>query len=173
MIVWLIGLAGAGKTTIGRQLYQEWKKLSPNTVIIDGDDFRKIMGDDLGHSQVDREKNGWRICRLCKHLDDQSINVVVCILSNFPEQQQWNREHYQDYFEVFVDASIKTLEQRDQKGLYSGAKVGRVKGVVGVDQVFYPPSSPDIVIDSNSSNLKLEKVVDEMLSEIGKKLDND
>lgn len=146
MVIWLIGLAGSGKTTIGRALYERMKAANPATVLLDGDHVREIMGDDLGHSLEDRERNGRRICNLCQFFDSQGIDVVACVLSLFPEQQEWNRSHLSDYFEVFIDVPMKVLEQRDQKKLYSGAREGRIKNVVGMDIRFDPPAKPDLII---------------------------
>lgn len=148
MVVWIIGLAGAGKTTIGREVHARLKSRNRATVLIDGDTIRSIMGDDLGHSVADRERNGWRVARLCAELERQQIDVVCCILSLFHDQQQWNRDHLTDYFEVFLDVPMPVLEARDQKGLYSGARAGRVHDVVGVDIPFAPPPHADLVIDN-------------------------
>jgi adenylylsulfate kinase-like enzyme len=146
MVVWLIGLAGAGKTSIGRALYKLVRDRDPATVFIDGDHVRNIMGHDLGYSLEDRRANGWRICRLCAYLDQQNINVVCATLSQFHDQQQWNRAEYSRYFEVFVDVPMETLVRRDQKGLYTGALAGTVKNVVGVDMPFPAPLAPDLVL---------------------------
>ena len=58
MVIWLIGLSGAGKTTIGELLYLKMKAIRPNTVFIDGDKIREVMGGELGHSLKDRKKRG-------------------------------------------------------------------------------------------------------------------
>src|SRR5882757_1142044 len=100
MVIWLIGLAGAGKTSIGKALYQRLKTERQSTVFLDGDLVREIMGNDLGHTLEDRRKNGWRICRLCSYLDKQGIDVVCATLNQFHEQQRWNRENLERYFEV-------------------------------------------------------------------------
>ena len=91
MVIWLIGLAGVGKTSIGKALSAKLKESRSSTVFIDGDDVRQIMGGDLGYALEDRRKNGWRICRLCNYLDQQGIDVVCATLSQFHEQQSWNR----------------------------------------------------------------------------------
>lgn len=145
MVIWLIGLAGAGKTSVGRALYDRIKLLDPATVFLDGDHVREIMGADLGHSLEQRRLNGLRITRLCHYLDRQDINVVCAILSLFEEQQRWNRDNYSDYFEVFIDVPMDVLAARDQKGLYSGAKVGKIVDVAGIDIAFVPPANPDMV----------------------------
>lgn len=146
MVVWLIGLAGAGKTTIGRALYSKLRERKPNVVFLDGDDVRRIMGNDLGHSLEERHQNAWRICRMCEYFDRQGIDVVCAILSIFPDTRAWNREQYSRYVEVYIDVPMAQLQARDQKGLYSRAAAGEVRDVAGVDLPFEPPSGPDVVL---------------------------
>ena len=147
MVIWLIGLAGAGKTTIGQELYALLRARRPNVVFLDGDHVRTIMGNDLGHTMEDRMANAWRVCRLCKYLDDQGIDVVCAILSIFPETQKWNRENYARYFEVYIEVPMDELVARDQKGLYSGALSGQIQDVVGFDIPFQPPQA-DLVVSN-------------------------
>ena len=148
MVIWLIGLAGAGKTVIGSEVFKYLKARKPNVVFLDGDHVRAIMGNDLGHSIEDRRTNAWRISRICQYLDDQGIDVVCAILSIFHESQDWNRKHYSRYFEVYLDVPMDVLEARDQKGLYSQAKSSQITDVVGVDIPFIPPVCPDLVLNN-------------------------
>jgi len=111
------------------------------------------MGDDLGHTVKDRRKNAWRICHLCEYLDNQGIDVVCAILSIFHDTQEWNRDHYSQYFEVFIEVPMEILIERDQKGLYSGALNGEITNVVGVDIPFEPPPCADIIVDNSPSNI--------------------
>ena len=119
MVIWIIGLAGAGKTTIAKALYTRLKTEDRATVMLDGDAIREIFAGDLGFTLEDRRRNGWRICQMCKYLDDQGINVVCATLSQFHEQQDWNRENFSQYFEVYLEVDMNVLIRRDQKGLYS------------------------------------------------------
>jgi cytidine diphosphoramidate kinase len=169
MIVWLIGLAGSGKTTIGREVYALLKARNKATVMLDGDHFRTIMGDDLGHSIKDRETNGWRMARLCSFLDKQGIDVVCCVLSLFAAQQRWNRETHSRYFELYLDVSMQELERRDQKGLYSGARAGRIKNVVGIDIPFVPPETPDLVIANDTPRSDFKSVAQDIVTAIDRK----
>ncbi|MDR1147731.1 MAG: adenylyl-sulfate kinase, partial [Spirochaetaceae bacterium] len=70
-LVWITGLSGAGKTTAAKDLFESVKKIYPNTIMIDGDDFRDIFDNDLGYSVEDRIKNARRIVKMCKYLCDQ------------------------------------------------------------------------------------------------------
>lgn len=149
MVIWLIGLAGAGKTVIGKELYKKLGEKYDNIVFLDGDAIRNIMGNDLGHTLNDRKKNADRICQLCKFLDTQNIHVICSILSIFHESQEWNRNNYKQYFEVFIDVSRDTLIKRDQKGLYSKALRGEIENVVGVDIPFPSPINPDLIIHND------------------------
>ena len=158
MIVWIIGLAGAGKTVIGKELHGIWKEQDKATVFLDGDHVREIMGNDLGHTLEDRRVNAWRICRLCRYFDQQGINVVCSILSLFAEHRAWNRETYSDYFEIFVDVPMDVLAARDQKGLYSGAKAGKIRNVVGFDIAFTPPSHPDMTVSTQGDLADVRKI---------------
>jgi len=155
MVIWIIGLAGSGKTVIGRELYKLIKSTHPNTVFVDGDDIRAIFKHDRvegDYSIASRRKNAERICEMCAWLDRQGINVVCSILSIFEDSRKWNRRTYSEYFEVFIDVYMEVLKARDQKGLYSGALAGDIKNVVGFDIPFEAPSSPDIVIDNSKES---------------------
>jgi cytidine diphosphoramidate kinase len=149
MIVWIIGLAGAGKTTFATALYDKCRLTNPNILLADGDNFRGIMAGAFGYSLGERQKNGLAMSNLCKWLDENKINVIVPILSNFIEQQKWNRHNFSDYYQVYIPQSMEVLRKRDQKGLYSGFNKGETCNVVGLDIVFNEPIESDFVINGN------------------------
>ncbi|WP_417613196.1 adenylyl-sulfate kinase [Owenweeksia hongkongensis] len=133
MIIWLTGLSGAGKTTVGTVLFRRIKREFPNTVFLDGDILRDVWGGDLGHDIDSRLVNARRISMLSKMLDRQGINVVACVLSISPDWRRWNRKEFSKYFEVKLEPGMDVLRKRDSKGLYRAAERGEIKDVVGVD----------------------------------------
>ena len=169
MVIWLIGLAGAGKTSIGNELHGLLKARRPNVVFLDGDQVRMIMGNDLGHTLEDRRTNAWRICRLCQYLETQGIDVVCAILSLFHETQAWNREHLTQYFEVYIDVPMEVLIQRDQKGLYTAALSGTAQNVAGIDLAFQPPPRPDLIIENGRPRDSFAPIAQHILSAIDEK----
>lgn len=148
MVIWLIGLSGAGKTEVGKKLYDKLKPDNPNLLFLDGDILRQVWGGELDHTLEGRRKNSDRICALCTWLDSQDIHVLCSVLSIFPEAQAWNRQHYSDYFEIFLKVSMEELVRRDPKGLYRNARAGVIQNVVGVDIPFPTPLNPDLVIEN-------------------------
>jgi adenylylsulfate kinase len=148
MVVWIIGLSGAGKTTLASEVVGLVREQHSNVVLLDGDAIRAVFGNDLGHTLEDRRRNAQRICSLCKFLDDQGIHVVCAILSLFPETRAWNRENLRDYFEVFIDAPIEQLMERDSKGLYARYQRGEIKDVAGLDLEFPVPESADLIVNN-------------------------
>ena len=151
MVIWLIGLSGSGKTTLAQRIVSEANRQKNNTVLIDGDVIREIFGNDLGYSMSDRLANAQRICQLGKFLDEQGVNVVCAILSIFPETREWNRNNVKEYYEVFIDAPIEDLVERDSKGIYKKYIQGDVSNVVGMDLDFPVPSQADLVINNSQS----------------------
>ena len=168
MVVWLIGLSGAGKTVIGQELFTLFKQ-NNNCVFIDGDIIRDIFNNDLGHSLEDRKKNSRRISRLCHFLSRQNISVVCSILSISHEDQQWNRENIDNYYEVFIDVPLEVLLKRDTKGLYEKALKGEISDVVGVDIEFNGPPNADLVINNTGENsvIEIAKNIFKSISKIG------
>ena len=168
MVIWLIGLSGAGKTVIGQELFTLFKQ-NNNCVFIDGDIIRDIFNNDLGHSLEDRKKNSRRISRLCHFLSRQNISVVCSILSISHEDQQWNRENIDNYYEVFIDVPLEVLLKRDTKGLYEKALKGEISDVVGVDIEFNNPPNADLVINNTGENsvIEIAKNIFKSISKIG------
>ena len=151
MVVWIIGLSGAGKTTLAKEIVAEVRDTQGNVVLIDGDMVRKVFGNDLGHTMKDRRTNANRICQLGKFLDDQGINVVCAILSLFPESRAWNRKNLNNYYEVFIDTPLRDLVQRDPKGIYEKFSKRGIRNVAGMDIDFPRPDNSDLIINNVSS----------------------
>ena len=173
MVIWLIGMAGSGKTTVGRQLFKEVRMKHPNTVYIDGDDIREIFKANQLHKDYSsdaRKKNAERISAMCHWLDKQGHNVICSILSVFEASREWNRATYSEYFEIYIKTSFDTLYRRDQKGLYSGAKAGKIKDVVGFDIPFEEPQHPNYVLENDIKKNHHQKDIDAILSMIQEKL---
>lgn len=156
MVVWIIGLSGAGKTTLSNLVYRQLKPLLPNLVRLDGDVIRSLFGNDADHSLAGRRKNAQRLSFLSKFLSDQGIHVIAAVLSIFPEWRKWNRDNINAYAEVYLKVSMEVLKKRDRNNLYIPAFEGELKDVVGVDINFPEPEKPDLVIDNNKENDSLE-----------------
>ena len=163
MVTWMIGLSRAGKTTLSQLLYKKMKLQLDNVVLLDGDTIRELFGNDVDHSIEGRRKNAERLSHLSKFLSDQNIHVVAAVLSIFPEWQQWNKDNIPDYREVYIKVSMDVLEDRDENNLYSLAKSGVMRNVVGVDIPFPEPSSPDLIIDNNVKMKNFNPILDEIL----------
>ncbi len=166
MVVWLVGLSGSGKSSIGDKLYKRIKLEAPNTVLVDGDEVRAVFAhdkDNEAYSIQGRRKNAERIVSLCQWLDSQSINVVCCVLSIFPDITDKNKSIFDKYCEVFVDVPLATLIERDNKGLYQPAIRGETKNVVGIDIPYVSPNTPDLVINNSYDAEDIPKYVDTII----------
>lgn len=151
MVIWIIGLSGAGKTTLARETVRIARNGGTCVALLDGDELREVWGDDLGHDMIDRRRNADRICRLCALLDRQGMHVVCAVLSLFEESRDWNRSTYSAYHEVFVDTPLSDLRGRDPKKLYARHASGDIRGLPGIDLPFRPPAHPDLVIANTGS----------------------
>ena len=153
-VYWLTGLSGAGKTTIGRLWYEKLRECGEHVVFLDGDELRQVFGGSLGYALEDRRKAAMNYARLCALLSKQGSSVVCCTISMFDSVRKWNREHIPGYIEIYIQASMETLRQRDQKGLYSAGR----QNVAGVDFQVELPKTPDLILDNDGQKTPEEQI---------------
>ena len=118
MVIWFVGKSSAGKTYIGKKLYNEIKPECPNLIFLDGDELRNAISKDLGHSMQDRYISEERRSRLCKLLSDQGIHIIMSGISNEPDIREWNKNNILGYLEIYLKSNQQTLYNRDPKGIY-------------------------------------------------------
>lgn len=160
---WITGLSGAGKTTIGKNLYNYIHSKQKNVVFLDGDILRQVY-QDLDYSQEGRKKLTFQHGRLCKMLNSQGIDVVICVIAMFDECREWNRSEIENYREVYLRVPIEELISRDQKQLYSRALRNEIENVMGINMEYEEPKSPDIIIENCGENTP-EKVLQILVNE--------
>jgi len=157
-VIWITGLAGAGKTTLAEAVVQELRKECANVVHVDGDTMRELFGAHLGHTQEDRITNAYNICRACRWLSAQGMIVVCSTMSLYPEIWAWNRDNFEHYLQVYVKVSFEVLNLRNKKTLYSPDS-SDAKNVVGLGLPFNEPTDSDLIL-LNESDLHLKRNVD-------------
>ena len=165
MIIWIIGLSGSGKTTVGKLLIKELNKTGKNFIYLDGDDLRKEWVNKVGHTLSGRRLNAERIFNLCKLLDKQNINVVCSIVSIFPDIQKKASMMFGDFKLIYLKTPLKLLKKRDTKSIYKKNKLGKDKNVVGINLNFPKPYKPFLVIKSYGKN-NPEKIKTLIISKI-------
>ena len=161
-VFWITGLSGAGKTTVGRELWRRLLAAGHSVVFLDGDALRATIAEDLDHTADNRRRSAMRNARLCELLSGQGTEVVCATISLFHEVQRWNRENIPGYREIYLRVPIDELRRRDNKGIYAAGRRGDARDIVGVDVPAEVPEAPDLMLD-NYGALDVGTAVDRIL----------
>lgn len=167
MIIWLIGISGAGKTTIGRKLETYFNELGKKNYLLDGDEVRDLFNRDLGYSDADREANIKRIILGAYLLDRNDIIGIVCNIGPLEHLRQLAREKIAGYNEIYLKKSLQNSMRNDVKGVYRD-NVGKTQ-IVGIDATFDEPQNSDLVleVDNMTEEETYQAVVDYIVNKYG------
>jgi bifunctional enzyme CysN/CysC len=170
-LLWLTGLSGAGKSTIGNLVDQRLHALGLHTYMLDGDNVRHGLCRDLGFTAVDRVENMRRVGEVARLMIDAGLIVIASFISPYRNERQSIRNllDAEEFFEVFVDTPLELAEQRDGKGLYAKARRGELRNFTGIDAPYEAPESPELRIDTTAlSPEQAAAEVIEMLTQSGR-----
>jgi adenylyl-sulfate kinase len=163
--IWLLGLSGAGKTTISEVLADQLKVNGQQVVLLDGDVLRTGLNNNLGFSELDRAENGRRTAEVAKLFLNQGCWVIVALITPLESMRKTNRIILGNaYFEVFVDTPLSICQDRDPKGLYAKVKNEGLKNFTGIDSPFELPILADLVV--KTENLSVDQAVNHILEQL-------
>jgi adenylylsulfate kinase len=146
-LLWFTGLSGAGKSTLAEHVGRRLKELGHKVEILDGDEVRENLSRGLTFSKADRDTNIRRIGFVANLLARNGVVAITAAISPYREVRDEVRAKAQAPFvEIFVDAPLALVEQRDVKGLYAKARAGKVPQMTGVDDPYEPPLKPEVVL---------------------------
>ncbi len=162
-VIWFTGLSGSGKTTLAKEMEKRLNFNGYLTQILDGDNIRSGINNNLGFSEGDRMENIRRISEVTKLLINSGVIALNSFISPTIEIRQKAKEIIgkDNFVEIFVNTPLEVCEKRDVKGLYRKAREGKIKNFTGIDSPFDAPEKPDV--DVNTSVLALEECVEKIL----------
>ncbi|MCP4047243.1 MAG: adenylyl-sulfate kinase [Gammaproteobacteria bacterium] len=164
-LYWITGLAGAGKSSLARRLFETLKPQQPALVYLDGDTLREVLESNGQYEEAQRFQIAMQYARLCQLLTTQGIDVICATVSMFDDVRAWNRKNITDYTEIYLEVPFPILQTRNQHGLYSGQTAQQIKNVVGCDIDAQFPKNPDIVL-SNDGDLSIDELAQRLLEQI-------
>ena len=169
MVIWMVGLSGSGKSTLARSLENALHLEGVTTKLLDGDNLRTGINNNLGFSEDDRFENIRRAAEVSKLFLDCGI-VTICSLISPTEKIRTMASQIigNGYFEVFVNCPLEECEKRDVKGLYKKARAGEIKNFTGIDSPFEPPINPSLEV--RTDQLSLEASHELLFKEVMKKV---
>ncbi|MDE6635869.1 MAG: adenylyl-sulfate kinase [Lachnospiraceae bacterium] len=163
--VWFTGLSGAGKSTLANALEKRLMMMGRHTMILDGDNVRHGLNNNLGFTDSDRSENIRRIAEAAKLLNDAGIIVMVSCIAPYDRDRRNAKKIIGDSFkEIYVSTSIEECEKRDVKGLYEKARKIEIPNFTGVSGEYQIPDCADVVIDTTDRDV--EECVDEIMDKL-------
>lgn len=172
VMVWFTGLSGSGKSTIAIALERELHKRGFLCRILDGDNIRSGINNNLGFTEADRVENIRRIAEVGKLFVDTGIITLAAFISPNNEIREMAASIIgkDDFLEIYVSTPITECERRDVKGLYAKARKGEIKNFTGVSAPFEVPSHPALSLDTSVLSVEesVNKLLDIILPKISK-----
>jgi len=169
-VIWLTGLSGAGKTTLAKYLEKELASRGYLTQILDGDNIRTGINNNLGFSPEDRYENIRRIAEVSKLFLHCGIITINCFISPTEEIRNMARHIIgeDDFIEVYVNAPLDVCEKRDVKGLYSRARRGEIKEFTGITAPFEIPRKHNMEVRTDLATIEesVKQILEQVLPRI-------
>lgn len=170
VVVWMAGLSGSGKSTLAKGLERELHQRGHLTQLLDGDNLRSGINNNLGFSEADRLENIRRSAETAKLFLDAGVITICSLISPTAEIRNLARQIIgpEDFCEVYVNAPFAVCAERDVKGLYKKALNGEIKNFTGLDAPFEAPAHPALEIrtDLEDYSASLQKLLDMLLPRI-------
>ena len=156
--VLLTGLPASGKSTIARALERRLVDAGQSAYVLDGDNIRHGLSDDLGFSPGDRAEHIRRVGHVALLMADSGTIALLSLISPLAQHRAHLRTVHDHadlpFVEVFVDTPVEECERRDPKGLYARARAGQIKDFTGVDAPYEPPEDPELRVDTATTGVK-------------------
>lgn len=163
--IWFTGLSGSGKSTLANEIEKRLVAMGKHTMLLDGDNVRMGLNNNLGFSDEDRVENIRRIAETAKLMNDAGLIVLTAFISPFrKDRRNANKIIGDDYIEVFVSTPLEECEKRDIKGLYKKARDGVIKEFTGISSPYEEPENPSITVDT--TNRSLDESVDLVMKQL-------
>lgn len=152
LTIWLTGLSAAGKSTLAFALERLLIEAGHPCYVLDGDNVRHGLNNNLGFTAEDRSENIRRVAEVAKLMNDAGLIVITAFISPFREDRAKARAIIGDgvFQEVYVSADLAACEERDPKGFYKKARAGQVPEFTGISSPYEVPETPDLVIASGN-----------------------
>ena len=166
--VWFTGLSGSGKSTIAVAVEKSLWDRGVRSYILDGDNIRHGLNNDLGFSPEDRTENIRRIGEVAKLFTDGGVLNLTAFISPYRSDRDRVRSIMGegDFIEVHVDCPVEECERRDVKGLYAKARAGKIPEFTGISAPYEAPEKPEIVLET--AKLSEEQSVAKVLEYLDK-----
>lgn len=170
--LWLTGLSGSGKSTIAQHLERKLHNEGFFAQVLDGDNIRSGINNNLGFSVEDRQENIRRIAEVAKLYLNSGIITINSFISPTIQIRELAKTIIgaDDFIEIYINAPLEVCEQRDVKGLYKKARKGEIKGFTGIDSPYEAPINPALEI--RTDELSIEKAAEKIFTHIHPKISN-
>ncbi|MEZ5977338.1 MAG: adenylyl-sulfate kinase [Planctomycetota bacterium] len=153
-ILWFTGLSGAGKSTLAQYLTPKLKELGVPVETLDGDEVRENLSKGLGFSKEDRDTNIRRIGYVANLLSRNGVCSITAAISPYASVRDECRKMSQAAFvEIYVEAPLAVVEERDTKGLYKKARAGEIKNFTGISDPYEAPTNPEVVVHTGDESI--------------------
>ena len=161
MTVWFTGLSSSGKSTISKAVYEKLWAKGHKVELLDGDAVRQHLSKDLDFSKEGRDENIRRIGFMAELLTRNGVIVLAAAISPYRAVRREIRERIGNFVEVYVNAPLAVVEQRDVQGLYRRSRAGEIHGISGVDDPYEAPLAPEVECRTDQETLaeSVEKVI--------------